>query len=262
MALCEEHMAATDLIETVRAVAKSPEWIYGRNTVAFVVETTGCKFGGPDRLRHTVGVAWSSITGCLHSYAEEELGYLAILLDTADVIIAHNSGFDIGVMKLYFNADRVEAWRHRVVDPFEVIRVNEGTWASLGAICEVNNRPTKTGTGLDAITLWNDGKVKQLAEYCAMDVWIMVALLQITGPDEAFWFCQKRYNLNTKVQDHLRAGRVNKRTLEVVMEAQGSFPPNFEGVCPCVKKAKQVIEKRKLESEAEAVAESELGARE
>ncbi len=219
---------------------------YGRCTVFFDVETNGCSFGGENRLRLTVAFAWCSVTDCLYSYVEDELGYLAALLDTADTIIAHNSSFDLGVMALYFNAERVSRWRACVLDPFEVIRRKEGTWAGLGAICEVNHRPTKTGTGLEAITLWNEGKIAELAAYCAMDVLIMVRLLEVGDPDldSWFWYCQKRHNLDTKSQQHLRANRVNKRTWEIAMGEAGSFPPDFIEVCPCIKKAQQIAAER------------------
>jgi hypothetical protein len=236
--------------------APTREWIYGRNSVIFDVETTGCMFGGPNRLRHTVGVAWCSMTGCAHTYAENELGFLAILLDTADVIIAHNSAFDTGVMALYFDTARVDAWRSRVMDPFEIIRVNEGTWAGLGAICEVNNRPTKNGSGLEAITLWNEQQLDKLYRYCATDVLILVTLLEIGGDgDDFFWFCQKRKNWETDLQDHTRVGRFNKRKLQIEMDKLGSYPPNFDkDTCPCAKKAKEVLARRHQTAEDAAVA--------
>jgi hypothetical protein len=235
------------------STASDLKWIFGRNTIAFDVETTGCVFGGPNRLRHTIGVAWCSLTKCMYSFREEELGSLALMLDGSDCIIAHNSSFDIGVLDLYFSDKaRVAAWRAKVIDPFEVIRRKEGTWPGLGAICEVNNRPTKTGTGLEAITMWKDGRVKELAAYCAVDVLIMVKLLEIGESDDWFWYCQKRYDLSTTVQRHLRAGRVNKRTMQIVMGEEGSFPPGFEGACPCIKKAKEQLAEREVAAAAMA----------
>jgi hypothetical protein len=234
------------MVEAVEVQPKKGGFVHTSHAVGFDTETTGAQFAGEDRLRLTVAVAWSSRTKCLHAFKEDELGHLAALLDTADVIIAHNSTFDFKVMELYFNKARVDAWRKQAFDPFEVICQKEGTWAGLGPICEVNNRPTKTSSGIEAIVMWNEGRVKQLTDYCAMDVWIMIKLLEYDTTDEWFWFCQKRSNRMTKLQDHIGAGRVNKRTLEVVMaETQGAFPPGYEGKCPCIKRNLEVLQERK-----------------
>ena len=231
----------------------SRKLVYGKNIVVFDVETTGCQFGGPNRLRLTVGVAWSSITQCLHTYLEEELGYLAVLLDGADTILAWNSSFDTGVLELYFDKQRVDRWRERVLDVFEVVRCAEKSWIGLGATCEVNHRPSKSGSGLDAIYQWNDGKVDELAAYCATDVIIIVDLLQISDDNESFWFCAKRYNFETKLQEHTRVGSVNKRTWEVEMGPHGSYPPDFDQTtCPCAIRARETVAKRKLAEEVAA----------
>jgi hypothetical protein len=201
---------------------------YGANSVALDTETTGVKFSGPHRLRLTVAVIWSAKTGCLHYYREGDLGALAFLLDTADSILIHNQAFDHGVLGLYFNHLRVAQWRRKTFDLFETIREHEGTWVGLGAMCEINNKPTKSGTGCAAVRLWREGKFNELAAYCAQDVIIMVLVMQL----RTVLFCQKRRDLQSRLQTHIGLGSIDTTTLKISTR-NGVRPPDFQQECPC-----------------------------
>jgi len=220
-------------------------WFFGRNGVALDFETTGNVFGGKDSLRVTVGVLWSAKTQCLHAYREEHLGLLAIVLDSADTILIHNKAFDIEVLTLYFPTARVRAWDRKVIDLFEIVKHYEGTWAGLGAICDVNNKPTKSGSGLAAIKQWFDGEFKELDEYCAKDVIIMVIVMHEL---DSIYYCQKRYDGTRKVSRHIGMGIMNKRTQHIVLTPH-AFPPGFHDDCPCIHK----IKRARLEADSELV---------
>jgi hypothetical protein len=206
----------------------APIFKYGPNSLALDIETTGVQFGGPARLRVTVAVVWSAKTQCLHWYKEGDLGALAALMDSADSILIHNKAFDIEVMGLYFDRARVDKWDAKTFDLFETIRYWEGTWVGLGAMCEINDKPTKTGSGLAAVRLWREGKFDELAAYCAQDVIIMVYIVQLPQ----ILFCQKRRHLETKLQTHIGVGTVDTTTFKITTQAHVR-PPNFEKECPC-----------------------------
>jgi hypothetical protein len=219
-------------------------WPSRDGSVFLDLETNGCQFGGDERLRVTVGVVYVRRTGCMYSYLEDELGFMAFLLDCADSIIIHNKSFDLEVLRLYFGGSavgnaRVDAWDAKIVDLFEIIRLNEGSWVGLNALCEVNGRAQKTGSGLHAVELWNDGRVAELISYCAMDVILMVRLLEGAN---SLWFCQKRYNIDTHEQEHQGTCRMNTDTF-VITPVAARYPPGFHvGDCPCVVSHKRPAE--------------------
>ena len=58
----------------------------------------------------------------------------------------------------------------KLVDPMETVRRATGRRAQLSTILKLNTRTSKCGLGCDAPRWWCEGRLAQLAQYCAQDV--------------------------------------------------------------------------------------------
>lgn len=100
-------------------------------------------------------------------------------LDAAQVVVAYNGrGFDLRVLRNYFDSTRVDAWAAKLLDPFEVIRNATGAWVKLDHLLAVNGLARKTADGVAAVDWWAQGRHDEVLRYCRSDVELLVALLQ------------------------------------------------------------------------------------
>jgi len=103
--------------------------------------------------------------------------------DEADLIVGYNQlDFDFPLLRKYYGKqghDRYTSHRIKCLDIFQRVRGVLGIWPKLEHLLQVNGLPGKSGSGANAVTLWNEGKRKELKEYCAIDVLrtIQLALL-------------------------------------------------------------------------------------
>lgn len=88
------------------------------------------------------------------------------MCDSADMLIAHNGiGFDLKVLAGVFSADRIAAWRVKMLDTCVVTR-----HTSLKSLLACNGLDGKLGEGCDAPGLWRDRRDDDLIAYCRRDV--------------------------------------------------------------------------------------------
>lgn len=111
---------------------------------------------------------------------------LLALFDDADVIVAYNGlGFDLPVMRKYYGAGSLAQTRyvgHRIkcLDPMtRVASALDIPFPKLDALLAANNLTQKTGDGLQAIRLWEQGKREELRQYCESDVWLLAELVHL-----------------------------------------------------------------------------------
>lgn len=99
--------------------------------------------------------------------------------DGASVIVAYNGlDFDMPVMRKYYKSEgRYMRHLQKVHDPFDRIRSNTGLWVGLDSLLSQNGLPTKTGSGLDAVRLWGEGRRDELGTYCMNDVTALTRLM-------------------------------------------------------------------------------------
>jgi len=104
------------------------------------------------------------------------------LFDEADCIVAFNGiDFDLPLLRKHYGSSKRGMKRyldHRIKchDPFVKIRTATDVWFKLDVLLRANGLPTKTGTGLEAIRMWENGEREKLKTYCAQDVRSLVAL--------------------------------------------------------------------------------------
>lgn len=174
------------------------------NVVVFDVETDRLldkTRSNYEDLRITVAAAYSTRDETMHTcFGDREGGLdpLATLFDdeATDVVVAYNGrGFDFRVLKNHFPLDRVRAWEQKLIDPFEVIREQTGSWVKLDELLEANGLPRKSANGVAAVEWWADGRKEEVAEYCRDDVQGLVDLLALGK----FVFPIKRWEGRTQV---------------------------------------------------------------
>ncbi len=101
-------------------------------------------------------------------YEEHELSKLAPLLQTADQIIGYNiKDFDFEVLQPYLNFNIFDI---PYLDVLQEIEKSIGHRVKLESVAQATLGTGKSGTGLQAIVYWREGKLNELKSYCLDDV--------------------------------------------------------------------------------------------
>lgn len=94
--------------------------------------------------------------------------------DEADVILAYNSfDFDFPLLWKHYGAKAKRRYfEHRLksVDIFSRLRAATNRWPKLADLLSDNGLSSKTGSGANAINLWEAGQRDELESYCMADV--------------------------------------------------------------------------------------------
>ena len=118
---------------------------------------------------------WAELT---HMDEEESVegGFAKVLeiFDNAEIIVGYNCiSFDFEVLaKHYPPGSEMRFHQHvqKTLDIFARVRSETGIWFKLDVLLETNNLAQKSGDGLKAIRLFDEGKYKELRDYCEDDV--------------------------------------------------------------------------------------------
>jgi DEAD/DEAH box helicase domain-containing protein len=109
-----------------------------------------------------------SETDTYTSYTQEELPQLWPLIERADVLIGYNSDhFDIPLLNKYYPGDLTLL---HSVDLLVEIKNSLGKRIKLDSVATATLGVKKSGTGLDAVTWWKEGKIEKVRAYCLDDV--------------------------------------------------------------------------------------------
>ena len=100
-------------------------------------------------------------------------------MDAAQSLSAFNGvRFDLPFVEVALGIpeEKIRAWALKTTDILEWSRLVNNHTFKLDLLCEVNDMPMKSGTGLYAITLAKDCRWQELNSYCADDVSILCNL--------------------------------------------------------------------------------------
>lgn len=158
------------------------------DTVVFDIETQNF-FTDPDvgrdnftALKISVVAAYSYAQDEYFTFEEDQMGELMDLFRRAERIVGFSSNrYDIPVLNLYFERfrparpangkfEKVDLWGKDRIDLLEEIEMATGNRISLDRLAEANLGVTKTHHSWEAITLYKEGKMDELKEYCLNDV--------------------------------------------------------------------------------------------
>lgn len=142
-------------------------------TVVFDLETQNLfdDVGGQrftHRLRVSVAVSCDVESGEIRTFTEDSIGDLVDQLFGARLVVGYNIlKFDYGVLRPY--TDR-RFNRIPTLDLMDHLYRRTGFRSSLNAVAGATIGAAKTADGLEAVEMWRDGRIDELAAYCRSDV--------------------------------------------------------------------------------------------
>ncbi len=106
--------------------------------------------------------------GEMMGFFDHELDKFFPILDQADVVIGFNSdGFDLPTLTKHYQGNIKDL---PSLDLMARIKKSCGHRIGLDAVTSATFNLGKTGSGLDAIKYYKEGRLKELADYCQQDV--------------------------------------------------------------------------------------------
>lgn len=140
------------------------------NIIVFDIETIG-NIASPnfvDEMQITVVGIYNYTKDEYKTYFLEELSELEKDLKQAHLLVGFNNDhFDTPILNKYFQFDLFSIASFDILREF---RAKTGKRLGLDAIAGMTLGAHKSGTGANAMTLYQEGKLEELAEYCINDV--------------------------------------------------------------------------------------------
>lgn len=120
------------------------------------------------RMGLALAVVYDFARGDFRTYREKDVGRLLLDLALADRVVGFNiEGFDLKVLSGYAGRD---LGKIRTLDLLSDIRARLGFPVSLAHLAEVNLGAPKSGSGLDSLRWWREGREDLVEAYCRADV--------------------------------------------------------------------------------------------
>jgi|688.fasta_scaffold03889_23 DEAD/DEAH box helicase domain-containing protein len=140
------------------------------NILVFDIETIG-NISSPnfvEEMQITVVGVYNYSTNEYKTYFPEELSDLEPDLKQANLLVGFNNDhFDTPILNKYYSFDLFSIASFDILREF---RENTGKRLGLDAIARTTLGSNKSGTGANAMTLYTEGKLEELAKYCINDV--------------------------------------------------------------------------------------------
>ena len=125
-------------------------------------------WGNISKMRMSVGVTCSSVTGEYKIYGEKQVDDLLTELQRADLVVGFNNlRFDYEVLHYYTTLDLRQL---PTLDMLVELQNTLNHRLSLDSIATATFGVEKTAEGLQAIEWFKQGKLAEIAEYCCYDV--------------------------------------------------------------------------------------------
>lgn len=119
-------------------------------------------------LKVSVAVAYNYDDDKFYSFTETEMDQLENLISSAEYLIGFNTiGFDLLVLQQYMKTNLLNKKQIDLMAELENIL---GYKVSLQAVARATLGVGKLGSGLEAVKMWQEGRLAELKEYCAADV--------------------------------------------------------------------------------------------
>ena len=138
----------------------------------------------------------------LFGFHEEDLPKLGPILQGAGLLIGHTiNAFDVPVLNAHFPFNLFAIPR---IDLLEEIEMNFGRRVGLDALAKANLNAGKTGHGLHAVTLYREGRLGELRDYCLHDVRLTRDLYELAKRQGYLYVPERESGELVKVPLHLK----------------------------------------------------------
>lgn len=142
----------------------------GLRRITLDIETTYAAPGtfDPNSMELSLIGIHDTFDDSLQSFTVPELPKLWPILERADVLVGYNSDhFDIPILNKYYAGDLSKI---RSIDLLAEIRNVLGRRLKLDSVAKATLGKKKSGSGLDAVRWWAEGKIDKVRKYCLDDV--------------------------------------------------------------------------------------------
>lgn len=141
-------------------------------------------------LKISVACVYDSKTDSYQAFEEKEMLKLEEVLKAADLIVGFNvHDFDLEVLAPYLITPVKNL---PVLDLLEEFEKARGHRISLQSVAQATLQVSKSGSGLDAIRLYREGKLDELKKYCFDDVRITKDLYEYGAKNGKIFFISNR----------------------------------------------------------------------
>jgi len=121
-----------------------------------------------DRMGISCGVIYDAEKDAFKEYREKQISRLVEDLKEFELVVGFNiKRFDFLVLKGYSDFDFTTL---NTLDILEYIHQHLGFRLSLAHVTQETLGTTKTGDGLQALKWWKEGRIREIIDYCKMDV--------------------------------------------------------------------------------------------
>jgi len=180
------------------------------DTIVFDIETKnfftdlGVGWNNYEALEISVVGVYSYLQDKYICFDENEIIQLGELFREAKTLVGFSSNrYDVPVLNSHFKALRetrdIDLWKMDRVDLLDEIEMASGRRISLSKLAEANLGTAKTGSGAEAITLYQDGRMEELKTYCLEDVRLTKELFDFYKEKKYFMIPDKTTGNLTKL---------------------------------------------------------------
>ncbi len=165
-----------------------------KNIVYFDLETqkSAAEVGGwgnKHKMLMSIGVTYSTLSGQYQIFQEHEVDQLITQMTRADLVVGFNHvGFDYSVLNAYTPFD------FKQLPSFDILVAVEkilGIKIKLDSIASATLGYSKTAEGMQALIWWKEGKIYEIAEYCAYDVKITKEVFEFGAIHGVLYYSDK-----------------------------------------------------------------------
>lgn len=123
-------------------------------------------------------------------FEEKEVSKLEPFLRSASFLIGFNiRNFDLEVLKPYLVRSLVGLPLLDLLEEIEIVRKHK---VSLQSVAQATLKEGKSGTGLEAVQLYKDGRMEELKQYCLDDVRITKEIYEYGNTHGKVFFLSNR----------------------------------------------------------------------
>ncbi len=159
------------------------------------------------RMGMSGGVIYDSRQKVFVSYLEDQIERLIDHLNQFDVIVGFNvKRFDYHVLQGYSRFDFASL---TTLDILEDIHQHLGFRLSLAHLVQETLKANKTADGLQALKWWKQGRIREIIEYCTMDVRLTRDLFRY-GRDKGYLIFRSRHQQRIRIPVNWQTDRFIK----------------------------------------------------